>query len=243
MSALMAASFSVELGAYMPHFDGTIENPSTITTYDKDLLYDAAEPISYFGAEVNFESWYLPTLRLGYFNMSDSKNAVLTQTKEFVSWDYNGSVTTWTDYTVINAVIAKDFYRKGSYIDLFGVPLYTGDLIFDLGLNLKKIAYRFDVRQNGPVLEKDFITVDSEVLMPYFGISYRVGRFNLGGDISGLAFGEVKANSYKLALEYRVYGGIALRGGYMYESFEATEKKDEVTFKASGAFGSVRYYF
>lgn len=241
-SAILQAEISVEVGGFAPRFDGQIENPESISVYDKDLQYEGTL-ISYFGAEADFEPWYLPTLRANYFNMSDSKNALLKEGKTFVEWDYNGSITTWTDYQVLNLMLAKDFYQQGRNLDLFGRNLYTGDLIFDLGLNLKTIDYRFEVRQNGTIADNDFISVQSSIFMPYFALSYKVGYFTLFGEASGLALGEIKANSFKGALEYRLARHIALRGGYMYEDFEATEKKDKITFKAAGAFGTIRFYF
>ncbi len=241
-SMLLRAEISLELGGFTPRFDGEIENPSSVSVYDKDLQYKGTL-ISYFGAEADFDAWYLPTLRASYFNMSDSKNALFPKGKTFVERDYNGSITTWTDYQVFNAVIAKDFYQQGRTIDIFGRNLYTGDLIFDLGLNLKTIDYRFEVRQNGSTAENDFISVQSSIYMPYFALSYKAGYVTIFGEASGLALGEIKANSFKGALEYRFARHIALRGGYMYEDFEATEKKDKITFKAAGAFGTIRFYF
>lgn len=241
--SLSAATYNIEVGAFQPTFDGTIENPDSLTDYSKDLNYEATL-ISYFGFEADFDSWYLPTFKINYFNMSDSYNANLTGTKQFVGYDYNGSVTTWTDYSVINVILSKDFHRPGTYFNAFGRQLYTGDLYFDIGVNLKNIDYRFEVRQNGITdPENDFISVKSNILMPYIGLKYRIGYLTIYGDVSTLALGDVKANSFKGALEYRIYKNIAINGGYMYEDFEATEKLDKVNFKAGGGFGSIKLYF
>ncbi|MEA1920300.1 MAG: hypothetical protein U9N52_10695 [Campylobacterota bacterium] len=240
-----AADYSVEVGGFMPSFKGDIENPSSTVKYSDDLNYESTL-ISYFGFNANFDTYYIPNVSIDYFNMIDSQNAVFDSPKELVGMDFNGSVSTQTNYQVINLVLHKNFYKPGVYFDLFGDQYYTGDLYFKLGVNLKNIDYEFQIKQNdNPTSPNpyEFITVNSNVILPHFGVLYRLYDLTLFGQGSALAIGDIRANSFKVGADYRLLHYIAVSAGFLYEDFQATEIKDKVTFIASGGYMSIKVFF
>ena len=229
----------------MPSFKGDIENPKSTTEYASDLKYDNTL-ISFFGFDANFDTAYIPNVRLDYFNMIDTQNANFETTKELVGVDFNGSVSSQTNYQVFNIILHKAFHRRGMNFNMFGSEYYSGDFYFDFGINLKNIDYEFRIKQNSTPASSnpyEYITVKSNIVLPYFGMKYTIYNLSLFGNVSTLAIGDIRANSYKVGLDYRIFQHIALSGGYMYEDFQATEVEDKVTFIASGGYLSVKILF
>ena len=233
----------IEAGLFLPNLDGSISNVHGSSDFTQDYLYDRASA-SYFGVDLFIGYDYAPNFSFDYFNMQDNSDATLDKNVTVADGVFNSKVTTLSDFSVLNSVIYQDFKQKGKVFSLLGQKLYTGDIEFDVGLNIKYLTWNFEIRdQIDTTRPSSWIHVNELVPLPYIGCKYYLYGFIVHAEGSALSFVEAKAMNYQVALSYRVIEGLSLSGAYLYEHFEAVEKNDTVKFTASGYKASFLYAF
>jgi hypothetical protein len=165
------------------------------------------------------------------------------RTIEFVATPMS-KVVTKMNYEVLNAVLFQEFKKKGSMVSLLGKSIYSGDLEFDIGVNIKMIDY---ILQMKDITKTDSIymydKVKSTILLPYAGFKYYRYGLVLFGNMSALSFADAKSTNYQFGAQYQILENIALGYSYMYEDFQATEKSDHINFKTAGNKFSLIYAF
>lgn len=234
---------SFEAGLFMNDFDGDISNatPSEVKFRD-ELNYDNTNS-SFFALRLSNDYNYVPDIDISYMNVQQNKNSELNTTRVITQGgDYNGTIRTKIDYSVLNVVLKSSFKYKGSMAKFWMWDFYTGDIEYNLGLNTKLISYRFDIEHADGSLPS-FISVDSVLVLPYVGVKYYWYDFVAYAHGSALSFSEAKAINYEYGLDYRLIKGMYISASYMYEEFEATEKQDTVYFQSYGPKFSIKYHF
>ncbi|QSZ40616.1 hypothetical protein GJV85_00270 [Sulfurimonas aquatica] len=233
----------VEFGIYLPKAGGSISNLKSTAYFKDDLGYTGSQA-SYLAFSLVTKYDYVPCFKLSYFNMNDNQDATLASPATFVSIPYASGVGTVIDYQVLNTVIYYDLKSKGNYVTFFGSPFYTGDLEFDVGVNIKTITWKYKVRDlTDSSNSSAFINVNELVFAPSIGVKYYLYDFIAYAGASALSFSTAKSTSYEAELDYRVVGGLYLSIGYMYNQFEALDKLDTVDFSMSGYKASFKYAF
>lgn len=233
----------VEAGLFMNDFEGDIENATPSTTYFRDELNYKDTDSSFFALKITNDFAYVPDLDISYMNVKQNKNAILEDKKVVtLGADYNGSVRSTIDYSVLNVVVKGTLKSKGSMKKFLRWDIYSGDMEYSLGLNAKMIRYRFDIENDDGTLPS-FISVDSLIPLPYAGIKYYWYDFAVYGHVSALSFSEAKAMNYEYGIDYRLFKGFYASASFMHEEFEATERQDTVTFETEGTKLSVKYVF
>jgi hypothetical protein len=164
-------------------------------------------------------------------------------TKTIVEAEFNTSVSSNIKYQVFNSVVFYDFIKKGRKAKFLRWDMYTGDVEVDLGMNVKYINYKIEVKDNTNTNPASYEAVNAFIVLPYIGMKYYLYDFALYGNASMLSFAEEKALSYQVGIEYRVMKNLYLSVSRLYEDFEATEKKDTINFKVIGNKFSFKYLF
>lgn len=237
---------SIEVGMHLSDFDGTIENVNSSSSFQNDFGYTDTSS-SYFTFELKLDYDYAPNVEVSYFNDKQNSNSTFTKYTEIADgkFDVNETVHSSIDYQVLNVVLYKDFKKKGSMVRFFGKSFYTGDIEFDVGLNLKYIDWYFNVRDNDG--EDYWDEVNSIIPLPYIGFKYYYYRLQLYANISALSFSEAKSTNYEFGLYFRVIDDLYMGASYIYEGFEATVEKDDhidtVDFNTAGNKISFKYVF
>lgn len=233
----------VEAGIFMNDFGGDIQNATPSTTdFQNELNYKDTDS-SFFALTLSNDYNYIPDLDISYMGVEQNKNAILDNKKVItLGADYNGTIRSTIEYSVLNVVLKSTFKHKGSMTKVLFWDMYSGDLVYNLGVNAKLISYRFDIEQSDATLPS-FISVDSFIPLPYAGVRYYWYDLSVYGHISALSFLDAKAMSYEYGVDYQLFKGFYLSASYMYEEFEATEKQDTVKFESYGNKFGVKYKF
>ncbi|MFA6192650.1 MAG: hypothetical protein WC665_09900 [Sulfurimonas sp.] len=230
---------TVEAAIYMSDFQGTLSNatPSSIDFKD-DFKYPNSTS-SFFSVETRFDYDYVPNIYISYFNMVQKKDVAFNRTITMVSTQFTNAATN-IDNKVFNVVLFQDFKAKGAVKKGF----YLGDIELDIGANLKVIDYIVEMKDNAnPNAIYMYDKVDATIVLPYAGFKYYRYNFVLFGNISSLSYSESKATGYQFGAEYQIIKNIYLGYSYMYEDFQAIEKKDHIDFKTVGNKFSIKYAF
>ena len=242
-------SLSTEASLFLADFDGSIKNYKSDVNYRAEsngtsgLNYNKSA-LSYFESELRTTKWYIPTVSISYMSIVETQNSDLNET-HLISVDFNSSVTTKTSYEVINFKMFKSFFKKGDRFKVGGKKFYPGDLELDLGFNVKRMVYRFELvdKSLGDSAQLNYIDVKQFIALPYVGVRYYFYNLILYANVSALGLSRVQASNYIYGAEYRVYKKIYMGIAYMDESFKAVEKEDTVTFSSTGTKLSVKYIF
>ena len=237
-------SAQIEAGVYMNEFGGDLSNSASVVDFADELGYEDTYA-SYFGLVIDNDYSYLPTLNISFINMKQDKDAVLNSNKKVVEKsDFNGSVNSKIDYSVINIALYGSLKQKGSMQRFLRWSFYTGDIEFNLGMNVKSINYQFQIRDMDDTTNTyHYVRVNTFVPLPYLGIRYYLYDLVVFANGSALSLADAKSTNYQAGLEYRVFENFYLGASYMYEDFEATEKEDKVNFQTSGGKFSFKYIF
>lgn len=230
---------TVEAAIYMSDFQGTLSNAAPSVIDFKDDFKYADTTSSFFSVESRFDYDYVPNIYISYFNMLQKNDVLFDRTVTMVSTPFT-TATTNIDYKVLNTVIFQDFKAKGAVKKGF----YLGDIELDIGANLKVIDYLVRMKDNlNPNAIYMYDKVDATIVLPYAGFKYYRYGFVLYANISSLSYSESKATNYQFGIEYKVIDNIYLGYSYMYEDFQAIEKKDHIDFKTVGNKFSIKYSF
>ena len=231
-----------EAGLFLPDISGDIANTTSTAKFDDDLGFSKATA-SYFSLGVRLDYDYVPNFYVSYFNMRDKADSTLSNAVTIASASYTGDITSDIAYDTINMIAYQDFVIKGSTKSLFGYRVFTGDIEFDIGLNVKNLNWRYDIATRPTISQESFIQIKEFIFLPYFGFKYYWYNVIVLGDISALSFNEAKATSIQLAVDYRLVDGLYLSAGYLYERVKAVDKSDTITFDTQGYKFSFKYKF
>ncbi|MDO8454145.1 MAG: hypothetical protein Q7S59_06195 [Sulfurimonas sp.] len=230
---------TVEAAIYLSDFQGTLSNAAPSVIDFKDDFKYANTASSFFSVETRFDYDYVPNIYISYFNMTQKNDVNISRGVTMVSTPFTNAATN-IDYKVLNAVFFQDFKAKGAVKKGF----YLGDIELDIGANLKVIDYLVRMKDNAnPSAIYMYDKVDALIVLPYAGFKYYRYNFVLFGNISSLSYSESKATSYQFGIEYQVIKNIYLGYSYMYEDFQAIEKKDHIDFRTIGNKFSIKYAF
>lgn len=237
-------SAKFEASIYLPQINGTIDN-SNKSDFQDDFGYGDATA-SYFSLDLTLDYDYVPNLYLSYFNMQDNKHAVMTKSVTVAdsTYDTNTSLASTIDFQVFDAILYQDFKLKGEQFSLFGLPLYTGDLEIDLGIDTKLVAWQYQVENlTTPTDSDSWIKVNSLLLLPYVGAKYYLYDLTLYADVSALSISSTKSTSVQAGIDYMLFNGLSISAAYLYNQFEAQELEDTVNFTTDGYKFGLKYAF
>lgn len=238
-----SVDLKLEFGMIFLDTSGDIDNTASIKGLENDFKDDYEYRdlrASYFAVDTVFHYNYVPNLRISYFTMNDNKNSDVNATVREVVFEDTVSVSTTLDYSVLSGIIYQDFKIKGDHATFFSKPYYTGDIEFDIGVNLKNLEWRFNIENS---TQNAWIQVSKFIFLPYIGFKYYLYDFIAYADVSALAIGDAESSTYNVGVEYQVIEDLYLGIGYQHEFFEVLEKTDTVRFETSGYKVSFKYVF
>ncbi|MEA3228380.1 MAG: hypothetical protein U9P38_04825 [Campylobacterota bacterium] len=243
LNAKSLVNLKAEIGIFLPEMKGTITNTQGSSDFKDDYQYEKAKA-SFFSLDLDINRDYIPSLYISYLNMKTNQDSSLSSSARVADGDFNASVSTYIDYSIINTTIYKDFMRKGAIKTIFGSHFYTGDLELDIGVNIKAVKWNFEIKDKVDLTKtSSWIDAGLIVPIPYLGIKYYLYDLSLYTTISALSLSEAKLMSYEVGLDYRVVNSIYLSGVYLYERFEAVEEDDTIGFTIEGYKFSFKYIF
>lgn len=237
---------SIEAGMHMSDFGGTISNANSSSDFRDDFDYLDTKS-SYFVLGFKFDYDYVPNIEISYFNDKQNKDSTLSKYTEVAdgSFDANTTVTTDIDYQVLSFVIYKDFKHKGDRVKFLRWKFYPGDFEFDIGMNLKVINWKFNIKD--ATSSDSWVVADAAIPLPYIGFKYYYYHFRAYASVSALSFSEATSTNYEIGVDYRVIDNLYLSASYMYEDFKTVEEKDghrdTVDFNTAGNKFSFKYVF
>ncbi len=233
----------IEAGVFLPDMGGTITNSIGVANFESDFGYEKSTA-SYFALELILDYDYAPNFNLNFMSMKENSDVTLSRGLEVADGSFNSSVSTVLDYSIANAVFYQDFKKKGKWISVFGKPYYSGDLEFDVGLNVKMINWNFEIQDKTDLSKaSSWIKVNEFIPLPYLGFKYYLYNLTVYANVSALSFNEAKSTSFEVGVDYRIINGLYLSAGYLYEQFKAVEKHDTIDFDTAGYKFSFKYAF
>jgi hypothetical protein len=229
-------------------FKGHIKNANATSDIQNDLNYKDSYS-SYFALGLRTDYTYMPNFKIDYFNHTQNQSADHNNTIYAADgiFDSNTSVSSKIDYAVANFTIYHDFKTKGRKVKFLRWDFYPGDLEWYVGVNIKYITWRFDIEKSLNPTKKHWIVVKELIPLPYIGFHYLYKHLRVYANISALSFNKAKSTNYDFGLSYQVYKDLYISGSYLYEDFQATEKRgghtDTIRFSTSGNKFSFKYIF
>jgi hypothetical protein len=243
-TSLFAFDTKLEVSLFTPDIKGTISNTQTSTDFNDHLAFDNGGYASYFALDIHHEITYLPNIKLSYFNMRENQATDLNRTIRIANQDFNSSVVSQVDFEVANAVLYKTLFLKGKEFSFLFWNPYSGDVAFDLGIDVKWLSWRYQISDVTTSPTRDaWINVNEFIPLAYFGIHYYLYNFSLHANSSFLGVRDAEALSYEVSVDYMVYKDFYLSAGYMYEYFTVQEKEDEIEFSTGGYKFGFKYVF
>lgn len=234
-----------EAGIIMNEIDGDIANPDSTLDFAEDIAYSDTYS-SFFGLKIENNYEYIPNISINVIDMKEDQDSVLSSKKVIAEyWDYNGSITSQMRYSVANIMLHNTYKLKGSMQKFLRWNYYSGDVVFNLGINVKYIDYSYRMKNNDTLIPEPyaFVNVNTFVAQPYIKMTYYWYNFALYASGSALSVSDTKARNYQFGIEYRLYKDLFLSAGYLYEDLQATEKSDRVDFKTYGNKFTFKYIF
>jgi len=244
LSANDKLSFTLEAGLFVPKIQGTIKNSVANSDFKDDFEYTKTNA-SYFSMLMELDYHYAPNIYVNYFSLSDNMDTALNKNVHVADGDFNSLVSSSIKYQVLNTILYQDFKMKGKMYTLFGKHLYSGDLEYDIGLNIKSIDWKFNVQDttSGSPTSPSWIRVKEFIPLPYIGFKYYLYNLMLYANVSALAISKASSTNFSLGVDYRMVKGSYISAGYIYENFNTVEKLDTVKFVTSGYKFSFKYKF
>ena len=178
------------------------------------------------------------------FNMKEKADTKLTSTTQVAEGTFNSNVSSVMEYSALNTIIYQDMKLKGDVFSIGQTRLYTGDIEFDMGINVKMIQWNFEVQDaTNTALSPSWVKVNQFIALPYLGMKYYLYGFVAYANVSTLSLSETDSTSVQAGMDFPITGGLYLSVGYVYEQFKAVEKLDTVDFQTSGYKISAKYAF
>jgi len=233
----------MELGVYKPTLLGDIKNLVSTASFKDDFKYNDARA-SNFILTIQPEYDYWPNLEISYFNMHSEKGIGLAKPIKIANGFFSSAIYTKIDYQVASFIFYQDFKLKGSKVYFFGMPFYSGDLEFDVGLNTHTFKWNFDIQNLSDLTQPpSWIRANAFIFSPYLGFKYYFYAFRLNASASVIAFSKVKSSVYKTSFDYTLIDDLYISAGYLYEEFKVQEQGDRINFITSGYTVSFKYTF
>ncbi len=234
----------VEAGMHFSSFDGTLTNSaSTPTNFRSDFDYTNTYS-SFFAIELKFDNAYIPNIDISYINSKQNQDVDLNKTMQVASYEFSGLTSTRIDYKVLNVLLSKEFLKKGTRFSFWRWKFYPGDIKYAIGINVKVIDWHFEIIDRKVTdSEYKFDRVESFIPLPYLGFKHFYYNLVTYAKISALSLSEAKSTNYQIGIDYKVVDGLYLGLSYMYEDFQAVEKKDSIDFRTTGNKFSFKYIF
>jgi len=234
----------IEAGMHLSSFDGTLSNSaSTPTSFKSDFGYTNTTS-SYFAIDLKFDYDYVPNIDISYINVKQNQDVDLNKTMQVASFEFSGLTSTRIDYKVLNVVLSKEFKKKGSNISFWRWRFYPGDIEYSIGMNVKVIDWLFEIIDRKVAnSEYKFDRVEAFIPLPYFGFKHYYYNWTTYAKVSALSLNEAKSTNYQIGVDYKLIEGLYVSLSYMYEDFQAVEKKDSIDFKTTGNKLSFKYIF
>ncbi len=234
----------VEAGMHFSSFDGALSNSASTPTYFKRDFEYTNTASSFFALELKFDYEYMPNIDISYINAKQNQDVDLNKTMQVASYEFSGLTSTRIDYKVLNVVLSKAFKIKGGRVSFWRWRFYPGDLEYTIGMNVKIIDWNFEIIDRKVTdSEYKFDRVESFIPLPYLGFKHYYYRLVTYAKISALSLSEAKSTNYQIGIDYKVVDGLYLSLSYMYEDFQAVEKKDSIDFRTAGNKFSFKYIF
>jgi outer membrane protein len=211
-------NIAIQMGFWNIATNGTIVNEKLNgnTNYKNDLGYDDNKNINIFALDLKNDITWLPNVNINYFKLNNSSSNILTSSRNINNTEINGSISSTLNYSEINTI-------------LYGF-LYEGPFEFDFGLNIKKIDFLQDIKENNSLaLKKVTIIGPSDfIFLPYIALKINLDFIDtvLMAQTSMLSIGDNEAKDYMYSINYRVMKNIYLSYGYKYNSFKTTNSKN-----------------
>jgi hypothetical protein len=232
----------IEAGIFLPAVSGDITNANSQSSFDSEFDLSSSRA-SYFSLSLKPEKKYIPNLMISYFNMQEDTTSSLSSDIVVAdrAYDTNTSLYTSVTYNSFNMYVYESLTLKGKVLPIFGKKIYTGDLAFDVGVDVKYLdwQYKIDDKDQDPA----WIKIKEFVALPYLGMKYYRYDLIIYADVAALSLAESDATHASFGIDYRVVEGLFLSLGYIYEDFEIVEDNDTVYFKTSGGKFSFKYAF
>ncbi len=243
LNAESVFSAKMEVGLFLPEIKGTIENTQGTSDFEDDYKYETSE-VSFFSLDIDIHKDYIPSISISYLNMTTNMNSDLNKSVTVADGNFSSAISTRIDYSMINAIIYKDFVKKGTIFTIFGKPFYTGDLELDIGVNVKIVKWNFEIEDKIDLTKPiSWINAGLIVPLPHLALRYYVYDFSFYSEVSALSMSDAKLMSYQMGIDYRIVNSIYLNGSYLYEHFEAVEENDTIGFTTAGYKFSFKYIF
>jgi len=234
---------SIEADIYKPVLLGNIHNIVSKATFKDDLAYNDAKA-SKFVISLDLDYAYVPKIDISYFNLRSEKSVLLTKSTKIANGLFSSSVISTISYQAYNIVLYQDFKLKGKRARVFGIPFYTGDFEFDVGLNTQVFQWNYNIRSlSNTTQTPSWIHVNAFLPLPYIGAKYFWYNYRASAKASALAFGKAKSSVYEASVDYRLVNGLYISAGYLYEEFKTVEQSDTVNFITSGYKFGFKYTF
>ena len=239
---------SIEAGMHLSVFKGYIKNANSTTNIQNDLNYKDSSS-SYFALGLRTDYTYMPNFKVDYFHHTQNQDTNLSKIVYAADgvFDANTTVSSKIDYSVMNFIIYHDFKHKGRRFKFLRWNFYPGDLEWYVGVNIKYINWRFDIEKSVNPDKLHWIQVNEVIPLPYIGFYYLYKHLRVYADISALAYQRAKSTNYNFGFAYQVYRDLYISWSYLYEDFQATEKRgghtDTIRFSTSGNKFSFKYIF
>ena len=218
-------NIAIEAGIWNTTLDGNIKNTVSTTNFKEDLGFDESKNVTSFVLDLkNYYSW-LPNIYVNYFTLNSATDGTIATAKQIdhsgTVTNFQGSVSSTIEYSEINTILYG--YLQQSIFE------------FDLGLNLKKINYKQQIKENIDTdtsnndddLDSSTIKGPDQIIpLPYLAFKIDLYPINtvLKAEASVLALGDDEAKDYKYSLNYRIMKNMYISYGYRYNSWKTTNK-------------------
>ena len=235
----------IEAGILSPNLGGDISNVhSKEIGFASDLGYVDASS-SYFSLEMRPTKKYVPNIYINFFNLHESSDITLDRNITVADREYENShnISADIEYYVVNVLLSDNFILKGKTFSAFGKRIYTGDLEFSVGLDVKYIDWTMSVENLSTTDDQGWIEVNELIPLPYLGFKYYWYDLLVYADISSLSLQDAKSTYMQAGIDYRIVNGLSLSLGYVYEDFDIKEDDDTVNFETDGVKASFKYAF
>jgi len=229
-------NIALEVGVWNTNINGDITNTSTTTDIQKDLGFTETNNITSFGLDLKNDIYWLPNVYVNYFTLNTTADSVLGSSKQIdaVYDNFSGSVSSSIDYSELNTI-------------LYGF-LQQNIFEFDLGLNIKKIDYTQNIKENDDVDDVTIVGPEDLLFLPYIALKIDLDVIDtvLKAEASILSIGDDEAKDYKYSINYRVMRNMYISYGYRYTGWKSTNtnnKHEKYNINVDGNYFNIKVLF
>lgn len=231
-------NIAIEGSVWSANLDGSIKNNLTTVDFKDDLQNDTITLTS-FALELKNDYWFLPNMRIDYAGFHETATGSFDAQKAIGNKALNfrtGQILSDIEYSQVDA----KFYGY----------LQQSIMMFDLGINLKKINYTQTIEESDYAdNEKVLIEGPKDIIvLPYIGVKLDLYPIHtiVHAETSIVSIGKDEAKDYKLSINYRIMRNMYVGVGYKYSSFvskNASNSHEEYEFITEGNYISAKILF